>query len=125
MGRGNRIVGDTGEKAAVKFLKAKGYRIIETNFRTIFGELDAIARQGGTIVFVEIKTRTTDSLGPPYIAVTRLKQHHIIKNALFYLKSRRMLDSHWRIDVVSVKLSRDLRVEKIELIENAVQDYHC
>lgn len=122
MGRGNRIVGETGEKAAVKFLKAKGYRIIATNFRTIFGELDAIARYGGKIVFVEIKTRTTDSLGPPYLAVTRLKQRHIVKNALFYLKTRRMLDSVWRIDVVSVKLSPDLRVENIELIENAVED---
>ena len=123
MGRGNRIVGNTGEKAAVKFLKANGYRIIETNFRTIFGELDAIARRGGVIVFVEIKTRMTDSLGPPYLAVTRLKQLHIIKNALFYLKARRMLDSNWRIDVVSVKLGSDLRVENIELIENAVENY--
>ena len=122
MGEGNRVVGKIGEKAAVKFLKAKGYRIIATNFRTIFGELDAIARYGDTIVFVEIKTRSTGSLGPPYLAVTRLKQRHIIKNALFYLKTRRMLDSAWRIDVVSVKLAPDLRVENIELIENAVQD---
>ena len=124
MGRGNRVVGEAGEKAAVKFLKAKGYRIIKTNFRTIFGELDAIARQSGAIVFIEIKTRTTDSLGPPYLAVTKLKQHHIVKNALFYLKSHRMLDVNWRIDIVSVKLYQDLRVENIELIENAVEDYH-
>ena len=123
MGRGNRVVGETGEKAAVRFLKSKGYRIIATNFRTIFGELDAIARRGDTIIFVEIKTRTTDSLGPPYLAVTRLKQRHIIKNAVFYLKLRRSLDSNWRIDVVSVKLGRDLRVENIELIENAVENY--
>ena len=123
MGRGNRIVGEAGEKAAVKFLKTKGYRVIETNFRTIFGELDVIARHGQTIVFAEVKTRTTDSLGPPYLAVTRLKQRHIVKNAIFYLKTRRMLDSNWRIDVVSVKLGSDLRVENIELIENAVENY--
>jgi len=124
MGKGNRIVGETGEKAAVKFLKSKGYRIIETNFRTIFGELDAIARYGDTIIFVEVKTRTTDSLGPPYLAVTRLKQRHIIKNAIFYLKMRRSLDSNWRIDIVSVKLTPDLKVENIELIENAVENYY-
>lgn len=123
MGRGNRIVGETGEKAAVKFLKKLGYRVIATNFRTIFGELDAIAMHGGMIVFVEIKTRATDSLGPPYLAVTGPKQRHIVKNALFYLKTRRLIDSNWRIDVVSVKLSRDLRVENIELIENAVENY--
>ncbi len=124
MGRGNRVVGNTGEKAAVKFLKTKGYRIVETNFRTIFGELDVIARCGDTIVFVEVKTRATDSLGPPYLAVTRLKQRHIIKNALFYLKSRHLLDKAWRVDIISVKLSRDLRVENIELIENAVENYY-
>ena len=124
MGRGNRIVGEAGEKAAVKFLKAKGYRIIETNFRTIFGELDIIARCGQTMVFTEVKARTTDSLGPPYLAVTRLKQRHIVKNAIFYLKMRRMLDSNWRIDIVSVKLDCNLRVENIELIENAVENYY-
>ena len=122
MGRGNRIVGQTGEKAAVKFLRKRGYRIIETNFRTIFGELDAIARHGDAIVFVEIKTRTTDSLGPPYLSVTGLKQRHIIKNALFYMKMRRKLDSNWRIDIVSVKLDLNLKVENIELIENAVEN---
>ena len=122
MGRGNRIVGETGEKAAVKFLRKKGYKIIETNFRTIFGELDVIARCGQVLVFAEVKTRTTDSLGPPYIAVTRLKQRHIIKNAIFYLKMRRMLDLNWRIDVVSVKLDLNLKVENIELIENAVEN---
>lgn len=122
MGRGNRIVGETGEKAAVKFLRKKGYKIIETNFRTIFGELDVIARCGQVLVFAEVKTRTTDSLGPPYIAVTRLKQRHIVKNAIFYLKMRRMLDSNWRIDVVSVKLDLNLKVENIELIENAVEN---
>lgn len=124
MGRGNRIIGQAGEKAAIRFLKAKGYRIIATNFRTIFGELDAIAGFGGAIIFVEVKTRTTDSLGPPYLAVTRLKQRHIIKNALFYLKTRRMLDTAWRIDIVSVKLGRDLKIENIEHIENAVENYN-
>jgi len=123
MGGGNRVIGEAGERAAVKFLKTKGYRIVATNFRTIFGELDAIARHGKAVVFIEIKTRTTDSLGPPYLAVTRLKQRHIVKNALFYLKSRGMLDSNWRVDIVSVKLGKDLRVENIELIENAVEDY--
>ena len=125
MGRGNRAIGKAGEKAAVKFLRKKGYRIIETNFRTIFGELDAVARCGDTIVFVEIKARTTDSLGPPYLAVTQLKQRHIIKNALIFLKTKRLLDRSWRIDVVSVKLGPCNRTESIELIENAVENAPC
>lgn len=122
MAAGNREIGKAGEKAAVKFLRKIGYRIIDTNFRTVFGELDIIARHGDIMVFAEVKTRTTDSLGPPYLAVTKLKQRHIIKNALFYLKVRRMLDMPWRIDVVSVKLNRNLKVENIELIESAVEN---
>ena len=123
MGREKRMAGVAGEKIASSFLKKLGYRIIESNFRTPFGEIDIVAKHKGVIVFVEVKSRTTYSLGPPYLAVTRLKQRHLIKNAVFYLKARKMLDSNWRIDIVSVKLSRDLRVENIELIENAVENY--
>jgi len=122
MGRENQVVGKIGEKAAIGFLKKKGYRIMHTNFRTIFGELDAIAKIGNHIVFIEIKTRTTDSLGPPYLAVTGLKQRHIIKNALIFLKMKRLLDCSWRIDVVSVRLDRKYRLESIELIESAVEN---
>jgi putative endonuclease len=124
MGRGSLEIGRAGETAAIKFLKKNGYKIMALNFRTIFGELDAVARRGDTIVFVEIKTRATDSLGPPYLSVTREKQRRIIKNAIFFLKTRMLLDSAWRIDVVSVKLDRKLKLENIELIENAVENYH-
>ena len=59
MGRENIIVGKLGERIALGFLKRSGYRILETNFRTPFGELDVVARRGGHIVFVEVKTRRT------------------------------------------------------------------
>jgi len=124
MGRGNLEIGRIGEKAAIKFLKKRGYRILATNFRTVFGELDAVARYGSVIIFVEIKTRSTDSLGPGYLSVTRAKQRHIIKNALLFLKMRRLKDVDWRVDVVSVRLDVALKVRNIELIENAVEDYH-
>jgi putative endonuclease len=122
MGRENQVVGKIGEKAAIDFLKKKGYRIMHTNFRTIFGELDVIAKLKGSIVFIEIKTRATDSLGPPYLSVTALKQRRIIKNALIFLKIRHLLDCDWRIDVVSVKLDSGYRLKSIELIENAVEN---
>jgi len=122
MGRENITIGSVGEKIALEFLKKKGYAVIETNFRTPFGELDLVARHGGTMVFVEVKTRTTSSLGPPSASVTRIKQRHIIKNALFYLKRHGRVDSNWRIDVVSVKLDKSYRLENIEIIENAVQE---
>ena len=121
MGRGNKEVGKTGEMAAIEFLEKKGYAILETNARTPFGEIDIVAKKGVTI-FVEVKTRVTSSLGPPYLSVTRAKEKNMIKNALCYLKRRGLADSCWRIDVVSVKLDSKYRVENIELIENAVED---
>jgi putative endonuclease len=122
MGRESARTGSVGENAAALYLKKKGYRIIGRNYRTIYGEIDIVAMLGNTVVFVEVKARLTPSLGPPYLAVTKTKQSHIIKNALFYLKSRRLTGAPWRIDIVSVNLDRALRVEKIELFENAVED---
>lgn len=122
MGRGNRMIGECGEKIALSHLKRMGYRILESNFRTPFGEIDIVAKLGRVIVFVEVKSRATSSLGPPYLSVTRAKERHIIKNALFYLKRKNMLGADWRVDIVSVKLDHGGVPESIELIENAVED---
>lgn len=124
MGREKKIIGQAGEKAAFKFLKNNGYKILETNLRTPFGEIDAVTMKKGSIIFVEVKARSTSSLGPPYLAVTRAKQRHIIKNALCYLKKRGLVNSDWRIDIVSVKLDSECAVENIEVIENAVEDHY-
>jgi putative endonuclease len=122
LGREKKRLGGYGERMALEFLRNKGYEILETNLRTPFGEIDAVARAGSFTVFVEIKTRATSFLGPPYLAVTRSKQRHIIKNALFYLKRRGAVYSDWRVDVVSVKLDFDSKIESIELIENAIEE---
>lgn len=122
MGRGNRMAGHAGELAALEFLKKHGYRILETNARTPFGEIDIVAKKKGIIIFVEVKSRITSSLGPPYLSVTKAKERHIVKNALCYLKRHRSLESSWRIDIVSVKLDYEYRVENIEHFENAVED---
>jgi putative endonuclease len=124
MGREKKEIGSLGEKLASEFLKAKGYRIKCVNFRTPFGELDIVTTHKGSIVFIEVRTRTTSSLGPPFLSVTRIKQAHIIKNALFYLKRYGRVDSDWRIDVVSVKLDCNRALENIEHIENAVEEIY-
>ena len=124
MGRERREIGILGERLALEFLQKKGYRLKCKNFRTPFGELDIVARHGSSTVFIEVRTRTTSSLGPPLLSVTRVKQIHIIKNALFYLKRYGGIDSCWRIDVISVKLGRDRILEDIEHIENAVEDIY-
>ena len=122
MGREMKTTGAAGEVIASGFLKKLGYRILESNFRTPFGEIDIVAKHKGIIVFVEVKSRITSSFGPPYLSVTKLKERHIVKNALFYLKRRRIVNAYWRIDIVSVKLNYGRKLESIELIENAVED---
>ena len=122
MGRENKEIGHIGEEIAMTFLEQKGYKILGVNVRTPLGEIDVIARQKETTVFIEVKTRATSSLGPPYLNVTRAKQMHLIRNALCYLKRHGRVDSNWRIDVVSVKLNADHELESAELIENAVED---
>lgn len=122
MGREKKMTGVAGEKIASVYLKRIGYRILESNFRTPFGEIDIVAKLGRVTVFVEVKSRTTSSFGPPYLSVTKLKKRRIIKNALYYLKRRRISNACWRIDIVSVKLDRECRLKSIEIIENAVED---
>jgi putative endonuclease len=122
MGRERKDIGAAGEKIASVYLRKMGYKILKANFRTPFGEIDIVARHKGIMVFVEIKSRLTSSLGPPYLSITRAKERHIIKNALFYLKSHRLTNVNWRVDIVSIKLSYECKLESIELIENAVED---
>ncbi|MFA6079428.1 MAG: YraN family protein [Candidatus Omnitrophota bacterium] len=121
MGRENKILGIVGEVIAADFLKQKGYKILENNYTTPFGEVDIIAKDGDFTVFVEVKTRATDSLGPPSLSITWAKEKNIIKNALCYLKKYGLVYSYWRIDVVSVKLGEGNGVEQIELIRNAIE----
>ena len=123
MGREKILIGKIGERGAQKFLRKRGYKLVELNYRTFFGEIDVVAKKDGFIVFLEIKTRASSSLGPPYLSVTNQKQRQIIKNALSYLKRWGLTDSNWRIDVVSVKLNHECEVENIEIIENAVENY--
>jgi len=122
MGREKREIGMLGEGIALKFLEDKGYKIKCRNFRTPFGELDIVAKHKGSLVFIEVRTRSTSSLGPPVLSVTRIKQIHIIRNALFYLKRYGRAYADWRIDVICIKLGHDLQPESIDHIENAVED---
>ncbi len=122
MGRERKMIGAAGEKMASSFLKKLGYRIVGSNIRTPFGEIDIVAKHKSVMVFVEVKSRSTSSFGPPYLSVTKMKQAHIVRNALSYLKMHRIINACWRVDIVSVKLRCDGKLESIELIKNAVED---
>lgn len=95
-------LGDRGEDVAAQTLQKLGYKVIERQLRGVYGELDLVALDGDTVVFVEVKTRTTTAAGDPTEAVTPAKQKKITQSALAYLKRRRWLERRCRFDVVSI-----------------------
>ncbi len=105
--------GREGEEKAERTLKKQGYTIIEKNFRTRFGEIDIIAEEKGCLVFVEVKKRNTPSFGGPFNAVNTRKRQHLIKSALFYMKSHDSFNRKVRFDVVGIE------GDKVKIIKNA------
>ncbi len=112
--------GPRGEEIAVAYLQQKGYSIVERNYRLRFGEIDIIARDGETIVFVEVKTRKSIRFGSPFDAVDLRKQKKMSRVALAYLSSCRLLDSPARFDVVAVLLRRGSQPE-VEIVQDAFE----
>lgn len=98
----NRVKGDIGENKAVKYLTDKGYEILETNYKNKLGEIDIIAKDDTRIVFVEVKARATAKYGYPREAVNEYKQRKIRMVAESYLKSKRLLNSYTRFDVIEI-----------------------
>lgn len=99
----NQELGQLGEKLAKKFLEEREYKIIHQNFRARQGEIDIIAKdKDDTIVFVEVKTRTSLKFGNPSEAVDRTKTEHILKVAKYFLYSNNMMNKNIRFDVIEV-----------------------
>jgi len=113
-------LGAAGEKLARAFLKKKGYKIIETNFRCRHGEIDIITRKGGSVVFVEVRTKSSDAFGTPEESVTRQKRERLVATALTYLTNHSDLPEDWRIDLLAIETDRSGRVKRVSLIENAI-----
>lgn len=99
-------------------LATLGWTIVERNYRCALGEIDIIAREGDTLVFVEVKTRKTNTFGSPSAAVTPRKQRQISRVAQHYLAKGKRFSVPARFDVVAVTLS-DGNEAEIELISNA------
>ncbi len=112
-----KALGKRGEDLALRFLKKKGYKIVERNYICKMGEMDIIAQEKDTLVFVEVKTRTSTAFGPPQLAVNPAKQMQLSKVALNFLKEKRLEDIKARFDVVAIVLRPS--GEEIELIKDA------
>ncbi len=114
-----KALGTSGEELASHFLKKKGYRIIERNYKTPIGEIDIIAKDRDITVFVEVKTRTDVSFGYPFESVHAKKQHKLKNLALLYMKKKR-IESPARFDVLSIILRKNGPSE-IEHIKDAFE----
>lgn len=113
----DQLFGKESESIAVSHLKKKGYKIIERNYRTKLGEIDIIAKEKNTVVFIEVKSRKSGDFGSPKYAVTPKKMKKISMVALYFLKVTNQSGVKARFDVVSIIPGE--KEPEIEIIKNA------
>lgn len=116
MGTPRSALGQHGEDRAVRFLESRGYEIIERNYHCPRGEIDIIARDAGDLVFVEVKTRRTDTDSSASQAVDSRKRGKIVRSALNYLSERKLGEVGCRFDIAEVYFvnGRPVTVEVIK-----------
>ena len=115
-------LGTRGEGVAREYLKTKGYRIVDANFRCPWGEVDIVAQEGVCLVFVEVRTRRAPlSYGTPEESLTRKKRDRLVATAETYIQSCTDPPEEWRIDLVGVYLYSQSAIERVVHIANAVE----
>jgi len=110
--------GKRGEDLAVEFLKKKGFKIIDRNFRIRGGEIDIVALEKDVLVFIEVKTRSSSEFGSPLESITYWKLKALVKTAQFYKIKHRGLPDAMRIDAVSVKINYNTGITEMELVRD-------
>ena len=114
-------LGAKGENIAARFLKRKGYRIVQRNYTCKLGEIDIIAQHDSTLIFVEVRSKQTEKFGPPQYSVNSAKQRQISRAALYYIKENKITGQTCRFDVVAVTFLPDSRKPEVEHIQNAFE----
>ena len=112
----NRLLGERGERAAARHLKRQGMRVLLRGYRTMQGEIDLIARDGDTLVFVEVKARRQ---GVPAEAVTPEKERRLTLAALQFMRRHNVLEVRSRFDIVAIVWPDDQSPPRIEHFKNA------
>jgi putative endonuclease len=112
----NFKTGRLGEELAASYLEEKGYKIVERNFRTRFGEVDIICYNGKTLVFVEVKTKIGHDFGEPEDMVNKSKIAKVKRMGKVYLLEKG-LDALCRVDVVAIVMDVEKKVERIDHYE--------
>lgn len=119
MTNNRRHLGQWGESVAAHHLQAKGYEIVERNWRCARGEIDLVAESGEELVFVEVKTRRGRAMGTPEEGLTTKKARKLQELAQLYL-AEKDLDADWRIDLIAVELDTSGKLLRCDHIPNAV-----
>ena len=115
-----RNIGQDAEKQAAGFLRQRGYRILDINVRFTLGELDSVAEDGPTLVFVEVRARRSSKFGTPEQSITAAKRRRVYLAAQMYVQTRHLAeDRPMRIDVVAIDLGPGKTPSRIELIQDA------
>jgi putative endonuclease len=115
-----RRLGQWGENVAALHLESAGYALIERNWRCRGGEIDLVARDGETVVFVEVKTRRGRDFGAPEEALTPRKARKLMTLGEQYVVDHDLVDVDWRIDLVAIELDERGRLLRCDHIPNAV-----
>ena len=118
----NHTFGRAGERLAAVQLEGQGYRILETNFRCRYGEIDLVAEDGADLVFVEVKMRRGTAFGLPEEAVDARKQRKLLQLAAYYLDLHECAERSWRIDIVAIQLSTSGKLQAIRIYQHAVTE---
>ncbi len=119
MSASRRKLGYWGENVAAIHLEAKGYVIVDRNWRCQHGEIDLVARSRDELIFVEVKTRRGDAMGLPEESLTKQKAKKLLELAQHYL-AENDLDDDWRIDLIAVELDDGGKLLRCEHIQNAI-----
>jgi putative endonuclease len=114
----NKKIGALGERRAVEFLKRNNYNILAVNYRCRQGEIDIIAKQGNTLIFIEVKTRSSLKFGMGIEAVNYSKQQKIKKVAMNFLNEKKAAFTDLRFDVIDIMI-KDRDTAEITHIKNA------
>lgn len=116
---GNRqVIGRKGEDIAADYLTQRGCEVLERNVRTAYGEIDLVVLKDDTLLFVEVKTRTSRAFGYPETAITETKMMHMMNCAENYMQEHPDYTMPWQLDVISVELGKDEKT-RITWFENA------
>jgi putative endonuclease len=114
----NKIKGNYGENLAIEFLKEKRYEILERNYENKFGEIDIIAKENETIIFVEVKYRENLKFGEGVEAVDFYKRNHIKSVAKLFIMKNHLENAEIRFDVIEIlKINTKYEINQIKSIE--------